>query len=175
MVNTTILSVNTIFHFLAEWIQCRAYDQYFSSSNSTGVCCYWLNELNFFFYRYSYSIPKLQILRLDDICTVVYHYIFHNLKDFFRRVIPPNCQRILPFFLISTKSSRGMWPISRGCSFRNGIIITSNCLELLVWSALALYISFGLFILGTVRYHQIMHMSCFSNLKNLRISVYLQL
>lgn len=50
MVNTTILSVNTIFHFLAEWIQCRAYDQYFSSSNSTGVCCYWLNELNFFFF-----------------------------------------------------------------------------------------------------------------------------
>lgn len=48
MVNTTILSVNTIFHFLAEWIQCRAYDQYFSNSNSTGVCCYWLNELNFF-------------------------------------------------------------------------------------------------------------------------------
>lgn len=35
-----------------------------------------------FFYRYSYPIPKLQILRLYDICTVVYHYIFHNLKDF---------------------------------------------------------------------------------------------
>lgn len=100
MVNTTILSVNTIFHFLAEWIQCRAYDQYFSSSNSTGVCCYWLNELNFF-YRYSYSIPKLQILRLYDICTVVYHYIFHNLKDFFRRVIPPNCQIVNGFYRFS--------------------------------------------------------------------------
>lgn len=36
MVNTTILSVNTIFHFIAEWIQCRSYDQYSSSSKSTG-------------------------------------------------------------------------------------------------------------------------------------------